>query len=397
MAENKGLGDWTATMATIQQTTSSSFDIGFSTTFDEMLVSLHDAQKRYTLSDKTDGLLRTRVVESVAELIGNDLSRSERDQLAEILMGLVRQAELDLRESLSERLCMMKEVPEELVLEFAHDTISVARPVLENSPILTPDDLLYIIQSKGAEYWRAIARRKLLESGVIDALVERNDETTAINLLLNDAIDLRSKVLDIFAELSKYSDKLAEPLLNRKELPERIAMDLFWHVATHLRARIVQTYNIPKERLDAALQDALEDFADTANGLQDPKPSSLMVGLAREYGRLERINDAMLLKTLRRGQVRFFIALLAERTGLDHNTVHQIMRQVGGQGMAVASKACKISKENFVSLFLLARSLTRGDIAIDAMELRKAIRYYDALTEDIAATIMADTILDKSA
>jgi hypothetical protein len=118
-----------------------------------------------------------------------------------------------------------------------------------------------------------------------------------------------------------------------------------------------------------------------------------MLDLAIQYGQVNRITDAMLIKTLRRGQVRFFVALMAERTGLSFDTVHEIMRQVGGQGMAIAARATGITKENFVSLFLLARSYTRGDKAVDAIELRKAVKYYNALTEDMATTIMANTII----
>lgn len=374
---------------------STSFDVGFApASFDEMLVELHDAQRNYAVSGhERNSVARQRVVHSVAEILKNDISDVERDQIADIILSLLRQAERDLRESLSERICVMDGVPEDVVLYLAHDIITVAKPVLKHSPILTQQDLLYIIQSKGREYWQAIAERKLLDSAVVDALVERGDETTALNLLLNERISLKVTAIEAFAELSKYSENIAEPLLRRPELPQRIAMDLYWHVSALLRARIVENYDIPKEKLDAALQDALEDFSETSVGVQDPKPSALMIELAAQYGRQDRINDQMLVKTLRRGQIRFFVALMAERSGLSPHTIHEIMRQIGGQGMAVACKAMGVVKENFISLFLLARSLTRGDQAVDALELRKAIKYFDALNQDLATTILADSII----
>ncbi len=365
---------------------------------DEMLVALHDAQRTYATSKtETSDIARQRVVHTVAHILESEVTEAQRGMVADILLSLVRQAEADLRASLSERLCIMEDAPEDLILFLAHDIITVAEPILKYSDVLTEQDLLYIIQSKSAEYWQAIAQRKLLDSCVVDALVDRNDETTAKYLLLNDSIALKENAIEAFAELSKYSDELAEPLLSRKEVPQKVAMELFWHVSAHLRQFIVKNYNIPKDRLDAALQDALEDFADTTTlGTQEPRPSALMVDLARQYGNLERINDAMLVKTLRRGQVRFFLALMAQRTGLKAQTIHDLMRQVGGQGLAVASRAVGIAKENFVSLFLLSRSLTRGDQAVDALELRKAIKYYDAMTEDMASSILADSILQSA-
>jgi uncharacterized protein (DUF2336 family) len=379
-------------------TSTTTLDICFAerASIDELLVDLHDAQRRYATSTRYKATMnRQRVVHTVAQILETEVNPHEKTMVADVLMSLVRQAERDLRESLSERLCVINDAPEDLILYLAHDIISVAKPVLSYSPILTETDLLYIIQSKSPEYWQAIAQRKKLDSDVVDALVERKDEGTAVQLVNNDTIRLNITAIEAFAELSKYSESLAEPLLRRSELPKRIAMDLYWHVSAVLRSQINQSFNIPKEKLDEALQDALQDFSDTAHKTADPRPSALMMDLARQYSRLNRIDDAMLVKTLRRGHTRFFVALMAERSNLAPETIHEIMRQVGGQGMAVACKAIHVTKENFVSLFLLSRSLTRGECAVDAYELRKAIKYFDAISADFAASIMANTIIKK--
>jgi len=367
--------------------------IGFSpASLDEMLVDLHDAQRRYQNDDGNALLARARVVQVVTDIAGASLTDEEKQLAADVLLSLVRQAEIDLRESLSARLSVMDGVPEALIHFLAHDIIDVARPVLQYSKILTETDLLYIIQSKGREYWQTIAQRKLLDSSVVDALVDKKDETTALNLLLNESIELKVSALESFAELSRYSDRLAEPLLARPEVPKRVAMELFWNVSQDLRSHIIERFDVSRETLDGALQDALADFSDNVSGNHQPKPTALMADLARQYKRLNRITDAILIKTLRRGQTRFFIALFAERTGLNHDTIFEVMRQIGGQGMAVACRATGVSKENFVSLFLLSRSLVHADQAVDAVELRKAIRYFDALTDVMATRIITTTI-----
>jgi hypothetical protein len=103
-------------------------DIGFKpATLDEMLVDLHDAQRRYNGADANDmGVARQRIVHIVADIAGADLSPSEQQLAADILLSLLRQAEIDLRESLAERLCVMHDVPEEVILHLAHDVITVA-------------------------------------------------------------------------------------------------------------------------------------------------------------------------------------------------------------------------------------------------------------------------------
>lgn len=359
---------------------------------DTLLVDLHEAQKAIVQKDSFDREDRQRVIQVISAILGTDLEQNDREMASDVVLSLVRQAEKDLRESLAERLCAMDNVPEQLILFLAHDDINVAKPVLQYSPCLSDTDLLYIIQAKGTEYWQAIARRRLLEAGVINALASKRDEATARELLLNRALTLPLTAVEMFADLSKYSSDLAEPLLRRPEIPRDTVMDIYWYVSQDLRDQIVAKFNITRDKVDEALQDALQDFADTAGGIKDPKPSNLMTDLARQYRRTNRINDLMLIKTLRRGQVRFFIALFAERMGLDHLTVFSLMRQVGGQGMAVACRAKEVTKENFISIFLLSRSLSRGDRAVDATELRRAIRYYDALNPLMATRILMNTV-----
>jgi hypothetical protein len=60
--------------------------------------------------------------------------------------------------------------------------------------------------------------------------------------------------------------------------------------------------------------------------------------------------------------------------------------------LAVACRAKNISKENFVSLFLLTRTIARSSQAVTAEELKMAMRYYDGLTFKAAQDILKDSI-----
>ena len=365
---------------------------------DRVLVDLHDQLSDYAAKDFSDKdpKEREQLVSQIASLCSVPMGEADKMLAEEVMLSLVKQAELDIRESLSDRLAFMDEVPQQVIHEFVHDVISVARPVLMHSPCLSEMDLMYVIRSKGAEYWQAIAQRRDLKPGIIDHLADTKDENTAATLLGNRAVALHHRVLKIFTGMSRYSKVLADPLINRPELPSDLAVDLYWHVSTVMREKLLEQHDISKSRLDAALQDIVQDFSDTAHGLNNFQPTTMMIDLARRYKRLGRISDAMLIKTLQRGQAKFFIALFAERCRLNHEQVHTVMSQVGGQGLGIAARACDINKENFVSLFLLSRSTSRGDRAVDAQELRQAIKNYDKISKAKAASIMLDAVKNGS-
>lgn len=361
---------------------------------DRILVDLHDQLIDYSQKDSADKDANTkeRLVSQMASLVSTKMEPKDQELAADVMMSLMKQAEIDIRESLSDRLAFMDDVPSRVLHEFIHDVISVAEPVLSHSPCLSDMDLMYVIRSKPAQYWHAIARRRDLKVAMLDHLADTRDEKTASILLSNKAVTLHHRVLKTFTEMGRYSKSLAESLAYRDELPSDLAMEVYWHVSVKLRAHLEENFEIPKERLDAALQDILQDFSDTSGGLGDYQPTIMMIDLAKRYGRLNRISDTMLIKTLQRGQAKFFIALMAQRARLSHEQVFRMMGQVGGQGISIAAQACKINKENFVSLFLLSRSVSRGDRAVDAQELRVAIKNYDKLTPAKAAAIMVDVV-----
>lgn len=359
--------------------------------FDPLLVDLHDSLSLYRLNPSKDDAVKA-IISSVSQILDADLSPNEQGLASDILVGLIKQAERDVRVSLSEKIAVRDNIDPALLNYLAYDSIDVAEPVLLNSPLLTETDLIYIIEAKAQDHWRVIARRDSISDVVSHRLAEKKDDITAINLLGNETIDLTESVLKSINKNATESDDVAEAFLDYKSLPRDYAVNLYWHVSVALRQSISRKFNITDFELDAALEDCVQDFSDTM--LQDNKirPSNMMKNIADQYHQDNMITDAFLVSALRRRQGRFFIALFAKRSGLSYDVIWNMMRQVGGQGLAVACRAMTISKENFVSLFLLSRTIVRSSQAVHAEELRMAMRYYDSLTLKMAKEILKDSI-----
>ncbi|MDB5490479.1 MAG: hypothetical protein JWO78_328, partial [Micavibrio sp.] len=121
-----------------------------------ILVRLYESQKLYSLASDETPAARAELTGAIAALLEKDLPVGERELVSDLLINLMRQAEKDLREALSERLSTMEHAPLRIVLHMANDEISIARPVLRHSPVLSDLDLMYIIKSKDASYWQEI-------------------------------------------------------------------------------------------------------------------------------------------------------------------------------------------------------------------------------------------------
>lgn len=359
--------------------------------FDPLLVSLHDSARGYSQS-KNDPNAINRLIDSIAMLLDAELHSNERALASDVLISLIKQAEKDVRESLSEKLAVREDLPDTLLHYLAYDEIDTAGPILRNSSLLSDMDLTYVIQSKQEEHWRAIAQRNILSDRIVKQLISKRDDATLITLLVNEGLELTDDLLREFVPAVKQSDLVATEFVNYKSLPKKLALEVYWHVSVILRNAIAERFNLRNAELDIVMEDCLQDFVDTMTNQTEMRPTKLMEEVAGVYMSTDRITADLLINTLRRRQGRFFIALFAKKTGLSHKIVHSLMKQVAGQGLAVACRACQIERQHFMSLFLIARAIAKPDKAVDAEELKMALRYYDGLSLKASRDILAQSI-----
>ena len=362
--------------------------------FDPLLVNLHDSVNEHR-ANKQNGVNDVHPLsQAVAEILDANLTQTEKVLAADILVDLIKQAESEIRKSLSERLAPRKDIHPTLLHYLAYGDIDIAEPVLLHSPLLSDIDLTYIIQSKSKDHWKIIAKRANISNTVIHNLISKKDDLTTVALLQNESINLHSDILNVIKPIATTSPIVAENFLNYKTLPRELAVDIYWHVSMALRKSITSKFKIDEKEVDSALEDCIQHFADTMLQPNQIRPTSLMVEVAQLYKDDNKITDNLLVGSLRRRQGRFFIALFEKRTNLSTSIIWNMMRQIGGQGLAVACRAMNISKENFISIFLLSRTIVRSTQAVDANELKMAMRYYDGLTHKMAKEILRDSIRD---
>jgi uncharacterized protein (DUF2336 family) len=328
-----------------------------------------------------------RLAEAVAQFFDTkNLSEEEVALATNIVLNLFRQAEQDLRKALAEKLSAQDNVPAEVVTFLANDVISVARPVLLHSPVLNDADLTFIITSKNQDYWRSIAERSKLSPVVADRLIETQDTGTVLNLIDNQSLSLPKASVKKMVRLSFKAEKLQEPLLRRREIDSDLATELYMCASSVLKEKIVEQFKIPPSAIEKTLENLIREFSLEAKGLHWVTPEMMM--LAKRANEKGGITPDMMVNTLRRKQLSFFIALFAEKTGLDPDKVVQIVKRESGQRFAVACRSIGIIKSEFAMIFLLSRSIKTEKLAADRRELAAALETYNTLKDADVKRIM---------
>ena len=377
--------------------------LGRGSEVEPLLVQLYDSHRLYQLAQEKKPEARAELSQSVVGLLGANLRMNEQELVADILISLMRQAERDLRQAIAERLSVMDNVPLRLVLHMAQDEISVAESVLRTSPVLNDLDLLYIIQSKTAEYWRAIARRELINEPVIDTLADTRDVETACHLAENAKIALTSYAINILSDLAKEHKALAKPLASRSDIPEFVARRLYEMVGEEIKSEITTilqaapiTNDVPKETIKrhsaeeiailASVKDILQEFSQAP--VSPHYPSNAMLKAARLFKDKGQLTPELMQSTLKRGQVQSFVAQYAVLTGLIVPTALHILGQLNGQALAATLKAFEFDREEFVSIYLLTQKMRVEDGGLRKHEFYDAINYFESLDMPTAVRLL---------
>lgn len=350
--------------------------------------------KLYELARNKDEDSRAELAQIITALLDRGVGYRESELVADVLIGLMRQAEKDLRRVLSDQLAVMDNVPLRLILQLANDDIEIARPVLTKSTVLGDLDLIYIIKSKTSEYWSAIAERSRLGDQVIDILAETGDFNTALALAKNDNVTLTERAITLLSDLAQGHDDLAAPLLRRDEVCDEVATKLFRFVGEQLKDFIRSNYTLDAADLMQTVEKTVEEFVVDVKSDTEITPEGYMVTAAEEIMQKELLTVKVMLETLRRGHIRSFVAQFSVFTGLPSSTVSELIRQIHGQGLAVICKAFDIEKSDFVSLFMLSNRVRNMGRTVDLKDMTRAINYYNRISKELAKEILISK--DKS-
>jgi uncharacterized protein (DUF2336 family) len=315
------------------------------------------------------------------------LTETEMAIAGEIMMNLIRQATTDLREALAERLAVIDNVPADLIVFLANDQISVAEKVLLNSPVLSDVDLVCIISSQGHDHWRTIAKRGSISPIVVDRLIDTRDTSTVLNLIDNQRLHLQKPSIKKLVKVSLRSEELQAPLLRRPEIDSETAVDLYMVVAENLREEIAKRFQIPDGVLEQSVEDLLQELSNEARGTTQTTPD--MLALAKRFAANGTLDMEMMIKTLRRGQLGFFIGLVSVRSGFEPKDILRMIQKDGGKGFVVTCRALGMQKSDFASIFLLSRGIRSGDKIVDQRELALALKNFESIKEADAHHIVA--------
>lgn len=276
----------------------------------------------------------------------------ETSLYADIACRVLDEVTEEARRELAERIAPLTRFPGGIVRKLATDVISVASPVLEDSPLLNERDLVAIAGTHSQAHLLAISRRRDLREAVTDVLVERGEKEVLHSVTANAGARFSRAGFNVLAEKSVGDTQLQECLISRTDMPNAVASKLASIVEGELGQRLgtVRAMNMEhefeayvakaKKRLETALRGSHRERIDIQVLINDVRNG------------VQSLNAAVtrLAKDNRPVQLSWLLAAAAE---LPETIVSNALNKVNGLPIAVTCKALGLGVDAFRAVALM--------------------------------------------
>lgn len=315
----------------------------------------------------------------------------ERAMTADLLVEMLREADVEERARVARRLANLTEVPPTLARLLLRDRFEVARALLENCPTLGDCDLVDCIRYTTQEHRRLIATRRGLGEVVTEVLVEGAEQAVVEAVLRNDQAVLSAQAVEMVTALTRDHPSFIPLLLKRPELRPSHAYAMFWWCDMDCRRVILQRFAVSRD----ILQDAASDVFAMASeeGWQDPMSRKALQFIERrqrnraaiDKSRFNSLDEAV--AAAQDGLTREVAEEISYLSGLKPMTGAKIFTDVGGEAVAILCKATGLPRQ---AIHALWRGMGRPETQNGVVEpmLERVMTTYDMIAVDRAQTVL---------
>lgn len=288
------------------------------------------------LLNDSSGTARAETAAKIAhDFSTGDLSDHERQMAQDIFRIMVKDAEVRVREALSQNLRENPNLSHDVAVSLAKDVDSVSLPVLQFSEVLSDSDLIEIVRSQGPEKQVAIARRETVSQSVSSALVDTENADVVSSLVANDGAEISDgdlqRVVDDFGE----NDAIKESMVFRPKLPITVAERLLTKVSEKMKEELAKRHEIDD---DLATDLILRSRERAVIGLSVEGDETDVEQLIHQLYENNRLTPSIMLRALCMGDLDFFEYALAEKIGISLINARVVIHDSGPLGLKAAFK-----------------------------------------------------------
>lgn len=337
--------------------------------------------KLVDLARTADSAQRRELLREVTDLFFETSGQRNARESAlfdDVLQLVAAEMQEGVLAELSELFADAADAPVGLMRDLANHSFEVARPVLQRSRALDEQTLVQIVNYQSQNHIKAVAQRSDVSELVSDAIVRFGDDHALDALIRNDGAKLSRTSMETAVDRARRNALLHDAVVTRRDLPLDLLNEMYFVVETRLREQILErNASVDPKTLDAALSKARARIKqDVGDMTAEAKNAMAFIRSKKNSGEL---NARLLVSLYREAKQMHFLYGLAEITGVDNDTVADLLKRQDIDGLAMICRAANVERPLFVTLAVLACG---GDAAMGKAE--EFGRMYNAVPVEAA-------------
>ncbi|VAW18200.1 hypothetical protein MNBD_ALPHA12-1164 [hydrothermal vent metagenome] len=332
------------------------------------------------LADMVD-LAREKSSEKRRELMGriadhfaegsDNYSDQELKLFSQIISKLLEETDVQSRYELSEKISRNANTPHDITLQLANEEIKIARPMLENSPNLTPDDLLHLVTVKGMEHRLAISLRPNLNEKITDKLIQHGECEILRAISGNKGARFSDWGFGALAQYAPGDELIQNNLAKRADMSLTAAKKVLPLLAPGAQQKLLSLIKDDEGELLALVAKAVHDAS--LKNIENKVKRIDAKKLLAEVRANERTLDCVIIILAKEDRPMDCAMVLSKISQLPENQVAGSLLRIEGDSISLLCKALNISTEAFYELSVMRYSrlnlpLSKADQLAEAYE-----------------------------
>lgn len=274
---------------------------------------------------------RSELAAKLAVEIDNPLLKDGEIQIAQdIVRIMAKDAEATVRAALAQSLRKAARMPHDVAVKLANDIESVALPILQDSGVLTDDDLAQIIKGGAANKQEAIASRQVVSEKISEALIATGGEKVVAKLMDNAGAKISEPSLNKAVDRFSESATIKEKMVTRPTLPVTVTERLVSMVSENLKEYLVQHHEMSPAMAANLVMESRERATIALSDKSTDEELEKMVVQMHKNGRL---TPSIILRAICMGDIAFFEMALAVQANVPIVNARILIHDAGRLGL----------------------------------------------------------------
>jgi uncharacterized protein (DUF2336 family) len=297
---------------------------------DNMTSTLSQADVAKLLAEPSPHVRAELAGKLANELDSPRLTEHELNLAQDIVRVMAKDVEVTVRQALAQSLRKAAKLPHDVAVKLANDIEQVALPILENSTVLTDEDLAAVIKSGAASKHEAIAGRTNVSEFVSAALIENAGEKAVATLMSNASAKISDVSMNKAVDRFAASDTVKEKMVKRSALPASVTERLVTMVSENLKDYLVSHHELPPA---IAANLVLQSRERTVIGITGRSNEEELEKMVTQMFRNKRLTPSIILRALCMGDIAFFEAAMAVMANVPVINARILIHDAGRLGL----------------------------------------------------------------